>query len=397
MSWAINAWAVERNKPKTPHSSRTPVLDLLEPLPKPFDEIVTGRLALPFLAFLGVIVALQNFSFLIVPIGFLLVVFLSVAIHELGHLIAGRCVGLRFVGVDIGPLAIRRIRQKWALRLRPRLFLGAAYMSLTRIRRMRRRLAICTMGGPIASYVFGIGAFVIGEMFRMSDFTGWTTFLEFTGFSSFFVGVMSTIPYGTSTGGNDARLLQLLLSKESSKQMMAAYALAFVAANKPITPEYHDRWWRLAIPDSNAMRSNYYREWMSYRNATDPTIAGEFLESLLRNSGPLPCEVRNFLAAEAAYFCAVHRENAVQSVTWFSRISHIEWFDPLTRLRLEVALAASQGLSKDALGKCDEGLSIIRANLSGRLSAKLQDEWTSWRNEIAATQENTKAELVSID
>jgi hypothetical protein len=86
----------------TEHPSVTPILDLLKPLPKSYSTQVSNRSIVVFLSIISMISFTGNLSFLVVPFSFLPIAFLVCATHELGHLIAGRCVGLRFRGVNIG-------------------------------------------------------------------------------------------------------------------------------------------------------------------------------------------------------------------------------------------------------------------------------------------------------
>jgi hypothetical protein len=84
-------------------TSPTPILDLLRPLPKPDQERATGRFAFPFLTFTAWIAIAGDPYFIALPLGLLLIVFLTTLVHELGHLIAGWCVELRFKGVRVDP------------------------------------------------------------------------------------------------------------------------------------------------------------------------------------------------------------------------------------------------------------------------------------------------------
>jgi len=80
----------------TGQTSATPILDLLQPLPEQDSERITGRFAAPFLAVVAAIVMTENLTTLLLPFGFLLINFLTVALHEFGHLLAGWSMGLRF-------------------------------------------------------------------------------------------------------------------------------------------------------------------------------------------------------------------------------------------------------------------------------------------------------------
>jgi len=373
----------QRKKPIVNPTSPTPILDLIEPLPKPADEIITGKFAFPLLTLVAICVIDQNYLFLIVLLGFLPALFLIVAIHEGGHLLFGWYAGLRFRGVEIGPLCILRVRKKWGVRLRPRIYSGAAHMVLRRIRRIKRQLVICTLGGPVTSYSFALLAFIVGEVYRPTDSFGWTTFLEFSGFLSLLIAFFSTFPYRTHVGGNDAYILrQLLASKSGSIQMIAAHAAYFAGSVEPIVPAYFERWWKLASAESETFHSRYYVDWQAYRAAKDPAVAASHLELLLRQSSRHDVQTRNFLVAEAAFFTARHRPGPGCSSAWLRRIKHLEWLDPLSRIRLDITLAESHQEFVQALASCDSGLSLIRANLNGPLSIQIESEWVDWKKQI---------------
>ncbi|HTQ62860.1 MAG TPA: hypothetical protein VMI32_21725 [Candidatus Solibacter sp.] len=364
-------------------TSPTPILDLIEPLPKPTDMIVTGKFAAPFISFIALVVVTQNYAFLLVLLGILPALFLAVAIHESGHLFFGWCAGLRFRGVEIAPLCVMRIRGKWSLRLRPRIYAGAAHMKLGRVRRIRRQLVVCTLGGPVSSYTFAFVTFLVGEIYRLTDSFGWTTFLEFSGFLSLFIAVFSTFPYRARVGGNDAFLLrQLLFSKSGSIHMIASHAAYFAGSVEPILPPYFERWWKLASAQPGSFYPSYHINWNAYRAAKDPAVAAGYLEELLRESPSHDIETRNFLAAEAAFFTARHRPATDQCSVWIRRAGHLEWLGPLSRIRLDVALAESRQQFAKALAICDSGLALIRANLNGPSSLKLESEWLDWKRQI---------------
>jgi len=370
---------------KVSQTSPTPILDLIEPLPKPSDEIITGKFALPFLTFVTMVVFTQNYSFLLVPLGVLPALFLIVAIHECGHLLFGWCAGLAFRGVEIGPICLLRIRKKWTLRLRPRICTGAAHMVLRRIRRIKRQLVICALGGPVTSYIFAFLAFLVGELCRPTDSHGWTTFLELSGFLSLLIAVFSSFPYSAPMGGNDAYLLrQLLVSKSGSMQMIAAHAAFFAGSVEPIRPPYFERWWKLASTNSEGMYSRFYVDWSAYSAVKDPAVSAGLLEILLRQSSRHDLETRNFLAAEAAFFTARHRPGSGQADIWLRRTPHLEWLNSLSRIRLDIAIAESRGEFAKALATCDSGLAVIRANPNSQLSLTMESEWTDWKRQIEA-------------
>jgi hypothetical protein len=172
-------------------TSSTPILDLLQPLSEPYSGRLNRRFAVPFLALVAAIMLTGNFSFLAVPFGFLVINFLATAIHEFGHLTAGWWVGLRFTGVLIAPFVVERSPRGLKFKVRPMLFGGLAFMALDKVRRMRRRLIVYGLGGPLSSIVCGAGAVVAGEWSLQHYDSSWPTFLDFFGAWSIFIGVIS--------------------------------------------------------------------------------------------------------------------------------------------------------------------------------------------------------------
>ena len=144
--------------------SSTPILDLAKPFPRPCGEHTTGRLAAPFLGAVAFIVMTENYASLVVPFGMVLIAFLSIVVHELGHLVAGWSVGWRFDGVTMGPIVIKRSRSGWSFRLTRYVWRGLTFMSFTRISRLRRKLITFGLGGPIASLACGGVALIGGEI-----------------------------------------------------------------------------------------------------------------------------------------------------------------------------------------------------------------------------------------
>ena len=131
-------------------------------------------------------------------------------------------------------------------------------MQLRRVRRIKRQLVICTLGGPIASYVFALLAFLLGEIYLPTDTVGWTTFLEFSGFLSLLVALFSTFPYHTRMGGNDAYLLRRLVSsRNGSTQMIAAHAATMECYRRAMLPQQTVQGQSEALNQANKLSRTY--------------------------------------------------------------------------------------------------------------------------------------------
>ncbi len=165
----------------------------------------------------------------LVFIGVLLAtVFLVIGTHEVGHLVGGRIVGFRFRLLLVGPLRV--VRQDGRIRLgwnrNPFRHAGAAGSAPDeRIgslsddpKRMRGRLAIVLVTGPVASLVAGVATLAL-FLADVPDFLLRDRFAEFTATralslfaaGSLAVGVITLLPGGTRSRPTDgSRILELL-------------------------------------------------------------------------------------------------------------------------------------------------------------------------------------------
>jgi hypothetical protein len=133
---------------------RTPILDLEKPLPKPAAESWLLKGTSVFLLLLLIVATLKDLALIVLVffvMGFVLLVWLATLIHELGHFVAGLLVGLRFDCINIGPFIYERKVPTRKFRIRPTLFTGFTEMSLDKVRRVRKRLIVFSLGGPCAS------------------------------------------------------------------------------------------------------------------------------------------------------------------------------------------------------------------------------------------------------
>jgi len=366
----------------TEQPSATPILDLLQPLPKPDAERISGRFALPFLTFIGFIVFTGNLSFLMAPFGFVLIGFLTTFTHEFGHLIAGWSVGLHFQGVTIGPFIIRYRNRNWELKLRPRIGGGLAYMGLDRLRRVRQRLIVLVLGGPVASLLSGAIALVGGELARARYDSPWPTFFEFFGIFSLFIGFLSLLPIRSGRyAGDGMQLRALLFSKRDATQMIASDALSSIKAHNLFPPDYYRRWWLMASADTPVQYTRYYADWLEYEKAEDHHVAAECLERCLADSAILDNEGRGKLIAEAIVFSACRRNDLAKTVGWYERMDSRYQLDPLNRIRIEIARFCAHQQFEQALAEITRGLSIIRSAPASKQRGLCEAAWLAWHDQ----------------
>src|SRR5437660_50488 len=382
--------------PKGQTVSSTPILDFERPLPIPDDRRVTGRFALPLLSFVLFICWIDNVAFLIVPLGVLLIGFLSTLVHEAGHVIAGMLVGLQFDGVIVGPFAIRRHYNRWHFRLRPRISSGMTYMSFAEFSRIRRREIAGILGGPLSSLAFGLAALIGGEVMRSHYDSPWPTFFEFFGIFSFFIGSIAFLPRYSGRYAGDGILLRAFIGNISGgKQIIAGHALGVLYNKNPECPVFHPRWLRLAYAEGSLLPP-YYHNWYAYSVASDPMAASQHLEQCLANSGLLDPHERDALIAEVVLFMAWQRAASVKAQKWFALIRKLDQLPKLAGLRMKAAISSASGDFTSALGYCDAGLYIIEKQGSGPGATEFLKSWRSWRSEIEKRDVTTRDRVEAI-
>jgi hypothetical protein len=364
--------------------SATPILDLLQPLPAQDRERINGRFAFPFLTVVAAVVLTGNLPSLSIPLGFLLINFLAIAIHESGHIAAGWCVSLRFKGVRIDPFRIRVDSGKWKVRIRPRLVWGFALMTVDRVCRVRSRLIVFVSGGPAASLLLGAAAAIGGEIGLTHHYDSpWPTFLEFLGVWSFFIGCLGLIPFKSRGYANDGMVLRaLLFRKGEAHPIIASYALSALKGDTLFPPSYLRRWFRLASTRTKFPSNSYYENWLAYESAQDNEVAAQSLEGCLAESTFMDDDHRDKLVAEAAVFTAWRRQDDTKAEIWFKRIQSLDRLHPLWQTRLKTALFCAQKQFENATAEFNRGLSLIREARDSVERDIAEAEWIAWGEQI---------------
>jgi hypothetical protein len=368
------------------YPSPTPILDLLAPMPKAGQSsFAQGEFALPvFLAFL---VVFQRDASLIVPLLCLWpLILLVTAVHELGHVVAGHCLGFTFKSVSVGPVVLRREKTGFRIGLRKALFGGLTYMSVDRFYRVRKRLLLYLVAGPAADFALAVVA-IAGlrsslEGGRSSLPALWGALAGLSVLSS----AQSLYPYRSRYLANDGLQMRVLLrSVAGTKQVLAIHALDL--QRRKGTDHYfmNQRWATLALSPVEPADSRYskYREvWNAYWENHNEEKAAAMLESCLAMSAPIGEENRDLLILEAAVFTARVRHDSAKAALWFQRATNPPGLPALARLRAQATLSSEAGRLDDAIAALDQGLDFLRRSPATPSLEGQQAAWTKWRSDI---------------
>jgi hypothetical protein len=146
---------------------------------------------------------------------FLLAELAMVLVHELGHALTGKALGMRLRGFIVGPFQWRVCDGRWRFQFRPADFLamgGSTAVVPTDPLQSRRREAWMIAGGPLASLLGGLAALAaLLEAPRHAWGHEWQLLALFATFS-LIAAVANLVPFQTKKGhySDGAQIYQLL-------------------------------------------------------------------------------------------------------------------------------------------------------------------------------------------
>jgi len=368
--------------PSPEQHSTTPILDLVESLTQPRAPRNRQNAIVLLTAIAAAL--FRSYPVLALISGYFAISLVAIAIHELGHCLAGRIAGLRLEKLIVGPFSIRRGTDHWNLQVRQHLLGGLTYMSVQRIGQMRRSLSFYYAGGPLASLVIGAFALFACRAERIGGNPALGLSMAAFAILSLMYGVQGLRPLRYGAYSSDGMLLRAILrSYEGAKQQLAAHAIQMMRIRGVDRSQWNRRWIRVASNITKVQQQKYYSDWLAYESALDVRSAGEALELCLAGSARLGPEEReeviDELLLEAATFHAWNRGDADKAEVWFNRALHPERAWTLTRIRAGVAMHYAHHRLIAAFADWERGLEFIhRLPLSYR-TTQIESHWLEWR------------------
>ncbi len=359
-------------------SSSTPILDRIAPLPQPLSPrhegtqravgVILGlaicaafiaiklnpSLAQPLRDWLAVHVgrthagAYGSFGPLVGALTAVVVFMLALAIHELGHVVAGVAVGFRFVSLRLGPLHVdRRLRMSFR-RARGSGYLGWASMAPTRRDHLRWRAAIFVLAGP------GVNLATAAGLLLPPVAMGF--FATILGLVSLALGLKELLPLKYRTAVSDGRRLWMLWRNDGAARRWVGMMRLGTEIQSGVPPEDLPAEWVAEVvaleddsPDTvSAHLLAFAVAFHQHRDAE----AGRLLETALRHAGHTP-EARDGLICNAATFQGRRRKNADLATQWLADLPAKSPF-PWLRLQAEAAVLEARNDFDGARRKLDE-------------------------------------------
>ena len=297
--------------------------------------------------------------------------FVSGAVHELGHLLAGKLSRFRFQLLVIGPIRLHRKRGglQWSWQWGGSLFGGLTACLPETDDKLRWRMLAFAAGGPLASLLLaGVGAFIFFTYRRDFDFlreTGWiveVAILTAVASLTFFFSAMKPGLYRTGLPADGGRIASLLQGDKLAERwctlvlLNGADALGLRPRDWDATLVYK------AMTIADGTHDDLSARIMGYQWALDSgriDMAWRLLGEALENWVAWTSGARMNLILEKAYFLAHYRRNAYDARQWFEQVRRKRAIRPL-QYRAEAAILLAEGNYQAAQAQAASGLMTLQ-------------------------------------
>ena len=300
------------------------------------------------------------------------------ALHEIGHLVAGKLVGLDAGGISVGPFAIAKSGKNWRFRVDWRTcILGGFFTPLTTADVHPLRYVWLVAGGPLASIALTLLFGLICAQFGSGAWS-WIGSLFWT---SLFSAIISLIPVSSGLNKSDgARLWQLLRYPEQARSWMALLALQ-TENTMGMRPREWNRQLMEQILKTDASASEYlYSQLLAYYRRLDEgleTQALEHLEIVLSKSARVGKVLRHALLLEAASASAFVGQRAGQARSWRERACTLRKSESLDALDAKIAMC--EGRYEEAVQHWKAAKAyVVRRKLDSGIVRFALEKWAEY-------------------
>lgn len=374
--------------------SQTPVLDLEKEPPSP---PATLRLRLT-----GIVVGLAIAALLITAdegglpdwhwpafngLLFFPVLYVVIAVHELGHLVASRLVGLRSGGIAVGGFFLLKSGRNWTFRFDRRACVGGFFKPLTGDGTFRAsQFAWMVAGGPLASLFFA--GFCLWIYLRFGN--GFWNCVGSFFWLSLLIGLMAIIPFSSGLNKSDgASLLQIVRYPERAACRISLVSLQSEEARGLLPREWSAQHLGQILAVENAAIEYPYCQLLAFYRRMNERLeedALQHLESALAVSGKAGPQFRHAVFLEAAFSCASIRHDAQKARIWRERACRVR--RPISLNAVDAAIAMCEGRWSEASRLWESAKrEVDRRKLDSGLIRFAREKWAEHQTHCKAGAE----------
>ena len=275
--------------------------------------------------------------------------YLMLAIHELGHVAAGLCVGFRLRSYRVGPLLFTPPFRVMLYRGPGAVTTGVVELVPVATDKLAGRGIAMVLGGPAANFLSALVLILLP--------------IPTTVFSACFIafsiaeGVNALLPYESRLGVSDGRRIGMLLRQGERGERWLALLRLVGALTDGVPPESLPAEFlakAVAVRDDSAdtLMAHALAYAAAFHQHKDDE-AGRLLETCLAYSGHATPGLREALMSDAAVFQGRRRKSADVAEQWLAEIP-VTTQSPWLRTQAEAAILEAKGDVGGALGKLAE-------------------------------------------
>ncbi|WP_304516704.1 M50 family metallopeptidase [Cecembia rubra] len=309
---------------------------------------------------------------------------LTIAIHELGHVIAGLSQKFEFRLLSVGPVMVEKELGKLKLKRNTNFntFGGVALCLPTDQENLNRRFAVFAFGGPLASLIFG-GILSICLIYFQLDTSSLAFYLLeslllISCILSFCIALVTLIPMHSEGFTSDGGRIINLLRGGPSAQIESTLLNAIAQATSGIRPS-------LINPDPILVALNLPYEsplkpylsgllYNHYQDVGELEKASWHLDQYLEGAQYIPKGYVASLYLEKAWFEARHNKNISLAKDYSFREKAGVMVPKSQVLRVEAAIAMGEGNNSLAVKKINEAIKEL-PKLIDKGAAIAEKEW----------------------
>jgi hypothetical protein len=301
--------------------------------------------------------------------------YLMLAVHELGHVAAGLCVGFRCPSLRVGPLLFKTPFRVALYRGPGAVVNGDAVLIPVPADRLAGRGVAMVLGGPLANILSAVVVLLLP--FPINFFSGLFVVCSLAN------GVSDLVPFESRLGVSDGRRIEMLVRQRARGERWLALLHLGGQIEDGVLPEAFSAdslAKAIAVRDASADTVKAYAmAFLAAFHQHKDREAAQRLETCLAHAGHATPLLREALMSDAAVFQARRRKRIDLAEQWLADIpvqTQQTWF----RSRVEAAILEAQGDVEGAGGKLAEFEAALRRlpqNAQRATSLRLLQRWKS--------------------
>lgn len=320
--------------------------------------------------------------------------FLAILIHELGHVAGALAARFRFVMLIAGPLKIAREKGKlvWGLNRWVHMSGGMALCIPGKKQNTAGRFFMYIVGGPLASLFAGLACAMLAINLHSTTYTDlWTGYAVFYLICSAFfnggIALVTLLPLPTEGYDNDGKqLLDLIRGGRRVKRKFILQALSAEAIRglrpRDWSSDYVDDMFALqeGEPDKIDLTINLIA-YLLYLDRGDIAEAGSFIDKLQAQIADASAVLQPSLWLEVLFYHARYRRNVELDPAQYAYEG--PFIEKHAIARVEASLLAANRQFEEAISRAKEGIALSKnATLQAGVAAAEADWMQTLIDEI---------------